>query len=139
VKKITIMFINIYRSWEVLDPDAWEMTNNPYMILENVSQERLEEAAGDEVVKSELKAVLERRNKSLTETSWFDKNYGQSLPGTVAYFSMEFGLSEALPIYSGGAWSTCRRLFKDCQRPGGSCGGCGPPLPAGLLSSDTGL
>ena len=33
------------RIWEMLDPEAWEKTKNPYLILQNVSQARLEEAA----------------------------------------------------------------------------------------------
>jgi starch phosphorylase len=88
--------------WERLDPEAWERTHNPYMILQNISRERLEEAASDERLKEVLRLWLGRRKWALEEQNWFEeKGYGSSI-GTIAYFSMEFGLSEALPIYSGG-------------------------------------
>jgi starch phosphorylase len=90
------------RIWKMLDPEAWEITNNPYMILENVSRKRLEEVARDEVFKAELESVLERKKVFLEEACWFDKNCQHPSLEKVAYFSMEFGLSEALPIYSGG-------------------------------------
>ena len=88
--------------WEHLDPETWERTHNPYLILQNIPQERLEEAAKDEELKQGLNLWLKRRKWSLEEQNWFEeKGYSSSI-GTIAYFSMEFGLSEALPIYSGG-------------------------------------
>ncbi|NPV62577.1 MAG: alpha-glucan family phosphorylase [Methanotrichaceae archaeon] len=88
--------------WERLDPDAWERTHNPYLILQNISQSRLEEAAKDEELKELLSLWLRRRRWSMEEQNWFQENGYHKSIGTVAYFSMEFGLSEALPIYSGG-------------------------------------
>ncbi|MDD2836096.1 MAG: alpha-glucan family phosphorylase [Methanothrix sp.] len=88
--------------WKMLDPEAWEITNNPYLILENVSEEKLMKAAKDEDIKTELASILRKRKSLEDEISWFDKNSRNRDIGTVAYFSMEFGLSEALPIYSGG-------------------------------------
>lgn len=90
------------RLWERLDPEAWERTGNPYFILQNVSQAQLDEAARDKNLTRDIKSWLEQREQYLQDTGWF----GQSHPTTpikhIAYFSMEFGLSEALPIYSGG-------------------------------------
>ena len=88
--------------WEQLDPETWERTHNPYLILQNIPQERLEEAAKDEELRQGLNLWLKRRKWSLEEQNWFEeKGYSSSI-GSIAYFSMEFGLSEALPIYSGG-------------------------------------
>jgi starch phosphorylase len=87
--------------WERLDPETWERTNNPYMILQSIPQEKLEEAAKDKELKSNLNLWLERK-KLAEEQNWFtDRGYDKSIK-SIAYFSMEFGLSEALPIYSGG-------------------------------------
>ncbi len=88
--------------WERLDPEAWERTNNPYMILENISEERLEEVSKDEELKKELQFWTNSRKKDQAETCWFDQRGYCYQMGKIAYFSMEFGLSEALPIYSGG-------------------------------------
>ncbi|MBM4061309.1 MAG: glycosyltransferase family 1 protein [Planctomycetes bacterium] len=88
--------------FERLDPEAWDRTRNPYTILLHVPQERLEEAARDRALQAELADWLARRQKALETEGWFERKHQGSPLGTVAYFSMEFGLSEALPIYSGG-------------------------------------
>ena len=88
--------------WEKLDPEAWERTNNPSMILENISEERLEEISQDEEFKKELQFWTESRKKGQEEMCWFDRLGYCYRMGKIAYFSMEFGLREVLPIYSGG-------------------------------------
>ena len=90
------------RLWERLDPEAWERTGNPYFILQNVPHSLLEEAAHDENLKHELKGWLDQRQTYLKEPGWFGLTYTKTDVKGIAYFSMEFGLSEALPIYSGG-------------------------------------
>jgi starch phosphorylase len=84
--------------WEMLDAEAWERTKNPFLILQNVSRKRLEEAAKDEGLKREIAAWQEKRARILSKTGFS----GKDDPARIAYFSMEFGLSESLPIYSGG-------------------------------------
>lgn len=86
------------RIWEMLDAEAWEKTKNPYLILQNVSRARLDEAAKDEKLKKEISSWQEKRSRLLKGASLAASDD----PRAVAYFSMEFGLSEALPIYSGG-------------------------------------
>jgi starch phosphorylase len=84
--------------WELLDAEAWEKTKNPYLILQNVSSARLQEAARDEELAREISSWQERRSRFLEKPA----TCGVDDQSCVAYFSMEFGLSEALPIYSGG-------------------------------------
>lgn len=86
------------RIWEMLDSEAWEKTKNPYLILQNVSRARLDEAAKDERLKKEIATWQEKRSRILKGPSLASSDE----PRSIAYFSMEFGLSEALPIYSGG-------------------------------------
>ncbi len=88
--------------WEALDPEAWERTRNPYYILQNISQARLEEVAADPDLKEQLRDWLTQRQRYLQDPGWFGREQGARGPARVAYFSMEFGLGEALPIYSGG-------------------------------------
>jgi glycogen phosphorylase len=90
------------RLWEALDPDVWERTENPYFILQNVSQSRLEEVARDASFKEQIQKWLAERQRYLQDPGWYGRERGASGLKTVAYFSMEFGLGEALPIYSGG-------------------------------------
>lgn len=88
--------------WEMLDPEIWERTGNPYFILQSVSQARLEEAAADDDFKEELRRWLHQRQRYLRDPGWFGREHAERALKGIAYFSMEFGLGEALPIYSGG-------------------------------------
>lgn len=90
------------RLWGMLDPEAWERTWNPYFILQSVSQARLEEVAADPHFTAELRTLLEQRRRYLQDPGWFGREQGKTRSKGIAYFSMEFGLGEALPIYSGG-------------------------------------
>jgi starch phosphorylase len=87
--------------WERIDPDLWDLTRNPWLILQSVSFERLKGLAKEAEFIKLLNEHLELHRETSQEQSWFSETYPTSSL-TVAYFSMEFGLSEALPIYSGG-------------------------------------
>jgi len=90
------------RIWEHLAPELWESTHNPWVVLQTVSAERLQNAAMDRDFQS-LVADLHREKQAAEEAeSWFQKTHPNSGLTGVAYFSMEFMLSESLPIYSGG-------------------------------------
>jgi len=88
--------------WGQLDPELWELTHNPWVLLQTVSQEKLQRVTSDPGFQKLLADL--HREKILAEASeaWFQKAHPRSGLSTVAYFSMEFMLSEALPIYSGG-------------------------------------
>jgi glycogen phosphorylase len=90
------------RLWEQLDPELWELTHNPWVLLQTVSREKLQTVTADPSFQR-LVADL-HREKTLAEESeaWFQEAHPGSGVSTIAYFSMEFMLSEALPIYSGG-------------------------------------
>jgi glycogen phosphorylase len=88
--------------WEQLDPELWELTHNPWALLQTVSREKLHRVTSDPRFQRLLADL--HREKTLAEESeaWFQKAHPRSGVSTIAYFSMEFMLSEALPIYSGG-------------------------------------
>ena len=88
--------------WRKIDPKLWESTGNPWFILESVSQTHLESLAADEEFLSELHHQLAQRQAAYSQSSWFTENFGKDDLSAVAYFSLEFGLNEALPLYSGG-------------------------------------
>lgn len=93
--------INLFRR---LDKDLWEKTgHNPVLMLGMISQERLNDAASDDGFISQLDRVCLKLNEYMcADSNWFEKHHPKDRKGVIAYFSAEFGLSEALPIYSGG-------------------------------------
>ncbi len=88
--------------WQRISPELWERTGNPWFILENVSQESLRALAGTRDFVDELGEQSRARAAYLARETWFASAEGAGELKSVAYFSMEFGLSEALPVYSGG-------------------------------------
>ncbi len=86
-----------------LDPDLFDETrHNPVMTLARVSQSRLDDAAQDEGFLSHMGRV-HRDLRAYMETAVdYQREAAPDGRGVIAYFSMEYGLSEALPIYSGG-------------------------------------
>jgi starch phosphorylase len=88
--------------WRQLDPDLWDNTHNPWIVLQTVSRDQFQKVMNDPDFRMKLNALLESREERNSSPAWFQQNYPVSPLTSVAYFSMEFMLSEALPIYSGG-------------------------------------
>jgi starch phosphorylase len=88
--------------WRQLDPALWDITQNPWVILQTVSREKLENVLADPVFRRELNQLVQIKSRMAESPAWFQQNHPQAPLTCVAYFSMEFMLSEALPIYSGG-------------------------------------
>ena len=87
-----------------LDPDLWETAHhNPVLMLGRIKQGRLISASHDEAFLAQLDRMWERYTSYLNNpATWFKKIHPHPDGPTVAYFSAEFGLTECLPIYSGG-------------------------------------
>ncbi len=88
--------------WRQVSPKLWDETANPWLILVSVSDKRLEKLAGDARFLEKLQQQLDAREAHLKAKSWFSENIDGSFSGNIAYFCMEFGICESLPIYSGG-------------------------------------
>jgi starch phosphorylase len=88
--------------WRQLDAELWELTHNPWVVLQTVSRERLARMWSDAPFRDQVEILLRTRREVLEAPAWFQRSYPHSALNRVAYFSMEFMLSEALPIYSGG-------------------------------------
>ena len=95
---------NIFWTWtseatnlfKDIDAELWRATaGNPVLMLQKLSYERLEEIAADKAMMTRINAVYKNFRKYMDEPRRTD------MP-SVAYFSMEYGLSNVLKIYSGG-------------------------------------
>ncbi len=88
--------------WSQLDPDLWEQTRNPWVMLQTVSREKLNVLMSDPQFIRRIDEIHRRRKNREETASWFQRAYDKAPFNCVAYFSMEYMLSDALPIYSGG-------------------------------------
>ena len=88
--------------WRQLDPTLWEMTQNPWVVLQTVSRDQLKRVLADPAFRKNIDDLLRVKRQAAEAPAWFQQNHPQSPLSCVAYFCMEFMLSEALPIYSGG-------------------------------------
>ncbi len=88
--------------WEQLDPALWEMTRNPLVILQLVSREQLENKLKNSEFRQQVDKMLQENEDTKNSVTWFQKNHSDTSLSCVAYFSMEYMLTEGLPIYSGG-------------------------------------
>ena len=88
--------------WRTLDPILWELTQNPWVVLQTVSRDQLERVLADPGFRKNVDDLLHATRQAAETPAWFQQTHPRAPLTSVAYFSMEFMLSEALPIYSGG-------------------------------------
>ncbi|MEN3263376.1 MAG: glycogen phosphorylase [Pseudonocardia sp.] len=88
-----------------LDPEAWERAgHDPVRLLGEISSARFAELAKDADTVVTVRELADDLASYLDEPRWyqFEREDEPSLPAAIGYFSMEFGVSEVLPNYSGG-------------------------------------
>jgi len=88
--------------WEALDSYLWQTTQNPWIILQTVSKDKVKTLLATPDFQELLSALLQHKRKFFSADAWFQKTHPGAALSSIAYFSMEFMLTEALPIYSGG-------------------------------------
>lgn len=86
-----------------LDRELWEeVHHNPVLLLGKIRQEKLDVRATDEGYLSQLARVKQEYDRYMFKSKPYDFDCEIPEACTFAYFSMEYGISEALPVYSGG-------------------------------------
>jgi len=88
--------------WHQLDPVLWDLTHNPWAVLQTASREKLERLMSEPAFRHSVDELVRLRREAAAAPAWFQQTYPSTGLSAVAYFCMEFMLSEALPIYSGG-------------------------------------
>lgn len=105
--------INLRWSWDKptqdlfadIDPKLWQQIGcDPVALLGGVKPGRLDELARDESFVRRLDGLAADLDDYLSRPLWYQQQLeqGEVLPNGIAYFSMEFGVAEVLPNYSGG-------------------------------------
>ncbi|WP_396927882.1 glycosyltransferase family 1 protein [Mycolicibacterium sp.] len=86
-----------------IDPRLWLQTGqDPVALLGAVAPARLDELAEDEQFLAVLDQLAADLDDYLSRPMWYQEQDPRSMPTGIAYFSMEFGVAEVLPNYSGG-------------------------------------
>ncbi len=88
--------------WRQLDAGLWDLTHNPWGVLQTVSRDRIARVLADPAARQKIDSLVESRRRAAEAPAWFQRAHADAASLSVAYFSMEYMLSEALPIYSGG-------------------------------------
>ena len=88
--------------WRRLDPKLWDLSHHPNVVLQTVSREKLASALADPGYRRLLDTSVQAKRQAASTPAWFQNTHPESPLTCVAYFCMEFMLTEALPIYSGG-------------------------------------
>ncbi len=106
------LMLNLRWSWHAetldlfaaIDPEGWERAeHDPVALLAEVPPERLASLAADPSFLSRLNSAVEDLSAYTTGPRWYQTDQRLAgAPGAVAYFSPEYGITEALPQYSGG-------------------------------------
>jgi len=88
--------------WSLINADVWEQTQNPVRVLHLTTAERFLQLSRDKEFMSLLQDVVTERQSYLDQSTWYSQEFPSQPIRHIAYFSMEFGLCEALPLYAGG-------------------------------------
>jgi len=93
--------IDLFRRF---DRELWETAGrNPVLLLGSLEQSALEDAARDDSFLAHLHGVAQRLDTYLnSQGSWYRREHAADSDLLVAYFSLEFGVTECLPIFAGG-------------------------------------
>lgn len=105
--------MNLRWSWDqptqelfaAIDPELWDACGrDPVALLGAVGPARLDELAVDQAFTARLDSLSAELTAYLSRPRWYQhqQDSDAELPAAIAYFSMEFGVAEALPNYSGG-------------------------------------
>jgi len=112
INRLGELAYNLWWTWQPsaqrlfsrIDNDLWErLDHNPILLLGQVERSALNEVAQDNQYLSMYDSVFVAFDKYQAKTdTWSDQTHPELASNPIAYFSMEFGLHETLPIYSGG-------------------------------------
>ena len=110
--RLSELAYNLWWTWQPesarlfgrLDYDLWErLGHNPIRLLREIGRPRLSQASKDKEYRELYDRVFEEFDSYMNQNdTWTSQNHTELTSRPIAYFSMEFGLHETLPIYSGG-------------------------------------
>jgi glycogen phosphorylase len=111
LQPLRIIAMNMWFTWnpeanrlfQALDPNLWEATNhNPVMLLSRLQPDRIREIMEDNALIERVRQLERSFDNYVSNIENYSFNLERPIDYRIAYFSMEYGIAECLPIYSGG-------------------------------------
>ena len=111
VERLYDLAYNLWWTWSprarelfsAVDSRSWSLYRNPVQLLINVDRPHWQEKLEDDAFRTLYHRVIQALDRYLAEAgdAWFARTH-PGVQGPIAYFCMEYGLHQALAIYSGG-------------------------------------
>ncbi|MCK4660035.1 MAG: alpha-glucan family phosphorylase [Phycisphaerae bacterium] len=102
---------NLYWAWTpqcrnlfaAVDRASWQRSeHNPIKMLRKLTRKRQERLMANAQFMGQVRQCRRNLRGYLRAKTWYQQKYDRKFNGKIAYFSMEYGLHESLPIYAGG-------------------------------------
>ncbi|MDY6814358.1 MAG: alpha-glucan family phosphorylase [Pseudomonadota bacterium] len=88
--------------WRSLDQETWDSTHNAWLVLNSTSGEHLDELSRDPEFLARYREQMDAHDRFVRTRTWYSEQCRDELDRGIVFFCMEYGLSESLPLYSGG-------------------------------------
>ncbi|WP_372987253.1 alpha-glucan family phosphorylase [Marinobacter sp.] len=88
--------------WRTLDQETWDSTRNAWLVLNSAAGDRLDELSRDPDFLARYREQMDAHERFVRARTWYSEECENELDRGIAFFCMEYGLSESLPLYSGG-------------------------------------
>ncbi len=120
--------------WRQLDPELWELTHNPWVVLQTVSRDQIERVLADPAFRKNVDGLLRARRQAAEAPAWFQQTAFAGSPDLRRVFQHGIHVERSAAHLLGRAWQCGRRSAQSRQRSGRAGGRRGTALPARLFS-----
>ena len=126
LQPLRIIAMNMWFTWnpeasrlfQALDPELWETCgHNPIMLLSTLKASRIREILEDNLLIDRIREVERLFDNYVSNIENYSFNLERPIDYRIAYFSMEYGIAECLPIYSGGLGILAGDHLKSAVKP----------------------
>ena len=121
--------------WRSLAPELWDLTRNPWIILQTVAPDKLKDLAADVKFRTQVETLAQEMRTSRGAAAWFQRAPGSGAVdhGGLLQPGVHAGRGPAHLL--GRTGQRCRRSAQSRQRFGGAGRGRRPVVSGGILST----
>jgi len=101
--------------WRQLDPALWEFTQNPWVVLQTVSRDKLQRVSADPAFRKKVDALVQAKRQAAKAPAWFQQDHPQSPLTCVCVFQHGIHVKRSSAHLLRGAWQCGRRSAQSGQ------------------------